>query len=160
SINGETHSLWRAVDHEGEVLESYVTKHRDRKAALKVLKTSMKRHGRPHILVTDKLRSYGAALKGLGNADRQETGRWENSRTENSHPLPDSGLLAKHEKGPFRRRERAMLRFNLMRRLQKITAVHASVYHHVNQERSLYFRPNFKLNRAATLAEWRGPCAA
>jgi putative transposase len=111
SINGETHSLWRAVDHEGEVLESYVTKHRDRKAALKVLKTSMKRRGRPHILVTDKLRSYGAALKGLGNADKQETGRWENNRAENSHPLPDSGLLAMHDKGPFRRRERAMQRF-------------------------------------------------
>jgi putative transposase len=63
NINGETHYLWRAVDHEGEVLESYVTKRRDRKAALKFLKKSMKRHGRPHILVTDKLRSYGAAMK-------------------------------------------------------------------------------------------------
>ena len=97
-INGETHYLWRAVDHEGEVLESYVTKHRDRKAALKFLKTSMKRHGRPHILVTDKLRSYGAAMKVVGNADRQETGRWENNRAENAHPLPDSGLLANHER--------------------------------------------------------------
>jgi putative transposase len=106
-INGERHSLWRAVDHEGEVLESFVAKRRDRKAALKVLKTSMKRHGRPHTLVTDKLRSNGAAMKVVGNANRQETGRWENNRAENAHPLPDSGLLANHEKGPFRRRERA-----------------------------------------------------
>ena len=120
----------------------------------------MKRHGRPHTLVSDKLRSYGAAMKVVGNADRQETGRWENNRAENAHPLPDSGLLANHEKGPFRRRERAMQRFRSMRSLQKITAVHASVYHHVNQERSLCFRSNFKLNRAATLAEWCGPCAA
>jgi putative transposase len=75
-INGETHYLWRAVDHEGEVLESYVTKRRDRKAALKFPKKSMKRYGQPHVLVTDKLRSYGAAMKVIGNANKQETGRW------------------------------------------------------------------------------------
>ena len=70
-INGETHYLWRAVDHEGEVLESFVTKRRDRISGLKFLKKSMKRHGRPHILVTDKLRSYGATMKDIGNADKQ-----------------------------------------------------------------------------------------
>jgi putative transposase len=62
-INGETHYLWRAVDHDGEVLESYVTKHRDRKAALKFIRKIMKRYGKPHVVVTDKLRSYGAAMK-------------------------------------------------------------------------------------------------
>src|SRR6056297_580800 len=72
-INGKQHYLWRAVDHEGEVLESYVTKRRDRKSALRFLKKAMKRHGRPHILVTDKLRSYGAAMKDIGNADMQVT---------------------------------------------------------------------------------------
>ena len=154
-INGETHYLWRAVDHEGEVLESYVTKRRDRKAALKFLRKTMKRHGNPHSLVTDKLRSYGAAMKVVGNADRQETGRWKNNRAENSHPLPGSGLIANHEKGPFRRRERAMQRFRSMRTLQKFVAVHASVHNHFNQERHLYSRANFKLNRTAALAEWR-----
>ena len=84
-INGGTHYLWRAVDHEGEVLESYVTKRRDRKAALKFLRKSMKRYGNPEIIVTDKLRSYGAAMKVIGNADRQETGRWQNNGAENSH---------------------------------------------------------------------------
>ena len=141
-INGETHYLWRAVDHEGEVLESYVTKRRDRKAALKFLRKTMKRHGNPHSLVTDKLRSYGAAMKVVGNADRQETGRWKNNRAENSHL-------------PFRRRERAMQRFRSMRTLQKFVAVHASVHNHFNQERHLYSRANFKLNRTAALAEWR-----
>ena len=154
-INGETHYLWRAVDHEGEVLESYVTKRRDRKAALKFLRKTMKRHGNPHSLVTDKLRSYGAAMKVVGNADRQETGRWKNNRAENSHPLPGCGLFASHEKGPFRRRERAMQRFRSMRSLQKFVAVHASVHNHFNQERHLYSRVNFKLNRTAALAEWR-----
>ena len=84
-INGERYYLWRAVDHEGEVLESYVTKTRDRKAALKFLKKSMRRYGRPGTLVTDKLRSYGAAMRVIGNADRQEIGRWVNNRAENSH---------------------------------------------------------------------------
>ncbi len=146
-INGETHYLWRAVDHEGEVLESFVTKRRDRRAALKFLRKTMKRHGHPHIFVTDKLRSYGAAMKETGNADRQETGRWLNNRAENSHQ-------------PFRRRERAMLRFRRMRTLQKFAAVHASVHNHFNQERHLYSRSNFELNRAAALTEWRGLCAA
>ena len=141
-INGGTHYLWRAVDHEGEVLESYVTKRRDRKAALKFLRKSMKRYGNPEIIVTDKLRSFGAAMKVIGNADRQETGRWQNNRAENSHL-------------PFRRRERAMLRFRQMRSLQKFVSVHASVQNHFNQERHLYSRINFKLNRAAALAEWR-----
>ena len=102
----------------------------------------MKRHGRPHVLVTDKLRSYGAAMKDIGNADKQETGRWLNNRAENSHL-------------PFRRRERAMQRFRRMRSFQKFATVHASVLNHFNSERSLYSRANFKLNRAAALAEWR-----
>jgi putative transposase len=84
-INGVTHYLWRAVDHEGEVLESIVTKTRGRKAALKLLKKSIKRHGRPEGIVTDGLRSYGAALKDLGRGDDREIGRWLNNRAENSH---------------------------------------------------------------------------
>jgi putative transposase len=124
-INGETHYLWRAVDHDGEVLESFVTERRDRKAAFKFLREIMKRHSRTHIFVTDKLRSYSAAMKVIGNADLQETGRWLNNRAENSHQL-------------FRRRERAMLRFRRMRTLQKFVAVHASVHNHFNAERNLY----------------------
>ena len=142
-INGERHYLWRAVDHEGEVLESFVTKTRDKKAALKFLKKAMRKHGCPEVFVTDLLRSYGAALKEIGAAHRQETGRWLNNRAENSHL-------------PFRRRERAMLRFRRMRSLQKFASVHASIYNLFNSERSLYTRPDFKLNRAAALAEWRG----
>ena len=146
-INGETNYLWRAVDHEGEVLESFVTKTRDRKAALKFLKKSMKRHGRPEVIVTDRLRSYGAALKELGRGDDREMGRWSNNRAENSHL-------------PFRRRERAMLRFRRLRSLQKFASVHASVHNHFNRDRALYSRANYKMNRAAALAEWRGLFAA
>ena len=142
-INGELHYLWRAVDHEGEVLESFATKTRDRKAALKFLKKTLKRHGHSAEFVTDLMRSYGAALRELGISDLQETGRWANNRAENSHQ-------------PFRRRERAMLRFRRMRTLQKFVSVHASVHNHFNQERSLSSRPVFKQTRAAALAEWRG----
>jgi len=146
-INGETHYLWRAVDHEGEVLESYVTRRRDRKAALKFLRKAMRKHGRPEVIVTDRLRSYGAALREIGAADRQETGRWLNNRAENSHL-------------PFRRRERAMLRFRRMRSLQKFTAIHAAICNHFNQERHLISRANFKRHRTAALIEWRQLCSA
>jgi len=79
-INGETHYLWRAVDHEGEVLEVFATKRRDRKAALKFLKRKMKRSGRPALTVTDRLRSYRSTMKVIGNAADQECGRWLNDR--------------------------------------------------------------------------------
>ena len=101
-IRGETHYLWRAVDHEGEVLEAYVAKKRDKAAALKVLRKAIKRYGNPHVVVTDKCPSYRAAMKAIGNAGRQETGRHLNNLVENSHL-------------PFRRRERAMFRFRRMR---------------------------------------------
>ncbi len=141
-INGEIYYLWRAVDHEGEVLEVFVTKRRDRRAALRFLRKAMKRYGRPEAIVTDKLRSYRAAMKVIGNADRQETGRWLNNRAENSHQ-------------PFRRRERAMAKFRSAKSLQKFASIHASVHNLFNQERHLYNRENFKLNRSAAVAEWR-----
>jgi putative transposase len=102
----------------------------------------MKRFGNPNVIVTDKLRSYGAAIKVIGNAKRQETGRWLNNRAENSHL-------------PFRRREREMLRFRRTATLQKFVSIHASIQNHFNQQRHLYSRNNFKLNRTAALAEWR-----
>ena len=141
-IIGERHDLWRAVDHEGEVLESYVTKKRDKKAALKFMKKAMRRHGSPNEIVTDKLRSYSAAAKELGCLEKQVTGRWANNRVENSHL-------------PFRRRERAMLRFKRIHSLQKFASVHASFYNHFNSHRSLSKRSTFKLNRDAALTEWR-----
>lgn len=84
-INGETHYLWRAVDHEGEVLESYVTKKRDKSAALRFFKKTLKRHGKAEAIVTDGLQSYPAAMRELGNLERREVGRWLNNRAENSH---------------------------------------------------------------------------
>ena len=140
-IIGDMHYLWRAVDHEGEVLEVFNTKHRDRKAALAFLKRTMKRYGQPRAIVTDRLRSYGTAMKVIGNAADQVCGRWLNNRAENSHQ-------------PFRRRERAMAKFRDAKTLQKFASVHASLHNHFNQDRHFNRRDIFKQNRSAALAEW------
>jgi putative transposase len=145
-INGKLCYLWRAVDHEGEVLEAVVTAKRDKAAALKFLKRIMKTHGRPRKIVTDGLCSYSAAMKEIGNADRQEAGGRLNNRAENSHQ-------------PFRRRERAMQRFRSMKTLQKFSSVHAQVHNHFNQERHLVTRQVYKQMRAGALAEWRALAA-
>ncbi len=123
-INGETYYLWRAVDHEGEVLEVFAPKRRGRRAALKFLRRAMKRYGRPRAIVTDRLRSYRAATKVIGNAADQICGRWLNNRAENSHQ-------------PFRRREGAMAKFRDIKTLQKFVSVHALIHNHFNLERHL-----------------------
>jgi putative transposase len=71
-LNGEMVYLWRAVDHEGEVLESYVTRTQDKGAALAFMKKALKRHGSQEAITTNGLRSYGAAVDELGCRDRQE----------------------------------------------------------------------------------------
>ena len=141
-INGETHYLWRAVDHEGEILESYVTKKRDKSAALRFFKKTLKRHGSPVQIVTDGLKSYPAAMNDLGIEDRRKMGRWLNNRVENSHL-------------PLRRKERVMLRFQQMKTLQKFASVHANVYNHFNSDRHLTDRQTYKANRSVALAEWQ-----
>jgi transposase-like protein len=82
--------MWPAVDHEGEVLEAYVTKKRNKAAALKFLKKVMKRYGSPQTIVTDRLKSYGAAMKDIGNKHRQEVGQWINNRCKiHTYPSDD-----------------------------------------------------------------------
>ena len=146
-INGETHYLWRAVDHEGEVLESFVTKTCDKASALKFLKKAMKRCGKPEEVVTDRLRSYGAAMREIGNGNRQVTGRHENNRAENSHL-------------PFRRRERAMQLFKTAATLQRFVSYHSQIYNHFNHERHLQNRQTYKQKRSAALIEWFQICAS
>lgn len=97
-INGTQHYHWRAVYHEGEVLGCFVTKKRDKLAILRFSRKAMKRYGPPRTVVTDKLKSYGAAKRDVGNHDRQNTEQYANNLAENSHR-------------PFRRRERGMTGF-------------------------------------------------
>ncbi len=139
-INGEMHYLWRAGDHEGEVLESYVNKTRDKTAALRLIRKALKRLGQVETIVTDELKSYPAAMRELGNEERREMGMPLNSGVENSHL-------------PFRRRERAIQRFKQMRSLQKFASVRASIHNHFSQERHLVNRQTYKLRRSTALAE-------
>ena len=139
-INGETHYLWRAIDHEGEVLESYVTKKPDKAAALRFLKKALKRHGQAEKIVTDGLKSYPSAMREPGNEELRETGQWKNNRAENSHL-------------PFRRRERVMQPFRRMKSLQKFASIHANIHHHFNSQCHLIDRQTYKTRRSAALAE-------
>ena len=145
-VQGEMKHLWRAVDQEGEVLESFVTTTRDKAAALKFMKKLMKRHGCAKAITTDGLRSYKAAMAELNIDERQEIGRWANNRAENSHQ-------------PFRRRERAMLRFRRMKTLQRFASTHAALHNHFNQERHLVSRDIYLERRSAALAEWQAVAA-
>ena len=119
-----------------------MTKKRDKTAALAFLKKTLKRRGRAEEIVTYGLRSYPAAMRELGNLERHEIGRWLNNRAENSHL-------------PFRRRERAMLRFRQMKSLQKFASVLANVHNHFNQDRQNFDLQTYKLRRSVALAEWQ-----
>ena len=141
-VNGEMVYLWRAVDQEGDILESYVTKKRDKSAALRFMMKALKRHGQPEAVVTDGLRSYPTAMRELGNLERREMGRCLNNRVENSHL-------------PFRRRERAMLRFRQMKSWQEFASVHASLHNLFNSGRHLVDRQTYRKRRSAASAEWQ-----
>nr|WP_322096091.1 DDE-type integrase/transposase/recombinase [Pelagibius litoralis] len=130
------------MDHEGEMLAVFVTKRRDRMAALKFLKRTMKRCGRPREIVTDRLGSYKAAMKEIGNAPSQEYTCYLNNRAENSDQL-------------FRRREKAIAKVRGMKALQKFAPVQASLLNHFNHGCHLYSREMFKPRCEAALLEWR-----
>lgn len=140
-LNGERHYLWRAVNHEGEFPESYVTKTLDKASALAFMKKALKRHGSAETMVTDGLRTYPAAMRKIGNLER-EVGRWLNNRVENSHL-------------PLRRKEPVMQRFQRVKTLQKFVSVHAALHNHFNQKRHFIDRQTFKQRRSGALAEWQ-----
>ena len=137
-INGERLYLWRAIHHEGAVLENYVSKRRDRRLALKVLRKLLSNYGSPSRIVTGKLGSYSAALRELGTSYCHEIGQYQNSQVENSHLH-------------FRRRERAMGRFRSMASLHKFSSIHAAVFNQLSYQRHLLGRDNFKHLRDQSL---------
>ena len=107
------------------------------------MKKALKRHDSPDTITTDGLRSYKAAMTELGNADKQEVGRWANNRVEKQPPV-----IPKTE-------SERMLRFRRMKALQKFASVHANVHNHFNTERHLVDRTTYKRLRSAALAEWQ-----
>ena len=127
-----------AVDHEGEVLECFVTKRRNKAAAKKFLIKAMRKHGSPRIITTDKLQSYSAAFCEIGVAEKQLCGGRSNNRCENSHL-------------PFRRRERAMQLFKTAVTLQRFVSYHSQIYNHFNHERHLQNRQTYKQKRSTAM---------
>src|ERR687883_432542 len=147
-IAGEPVYLWRAVDHEGEVIDVLVQRRRDKKAALKLMRKLLKKQGfAPAVVVTDKLRSYGAAFREMGLSARHEQGRRRNNRAENSHQ-------------PTRRRERKMQGFKSAGSAQRFLSCHAAVQNIFNLQRHLISRPTLHRSRAAALEQWRLATAA
>uniref|UniRef100_UPI003B525B65 IS6 family transposase n=1 Tax=Roseovarius indicus TaxID=540747 RepID=UPI003B525B65 len=143
NIGGKIVYLWRAVDDEGEVHDIQVQWKRDRKAALKLLRNLVKRLGYvPDAIVTDRLRSYGAALRDLGLANRHVTGGRVNNRAEVSHQ-------------PTRRPERQQFRFKSPRSVQRFLSTHAAIANLFNVQRHLISRRTLKVFRPAAVADWR-----
>tara|TARA_B100000686_G_scaffold352587_2_gene455108 strand:- start:2727 stop:3425 length:699 start_codon:yes stop_codon:yes gene_type:complete len=140
-INGKLHYLWRAIDHEGTVLDCYVTKRRDKKAAKKVLRKLVSKYGKPKEIVTDKLKSYRAGMRDLNMVDIHETQQYKNNQVENSHLH-------------FRRREKMMNKFRLARSLQKFTAIQSVFQNHFNHQRHIEKRQYFKDLRQTSVDVW------
>ena len=142
-IDGRMVYLWRAVDAEGEVLDVLVQSRRNKHAALKLMRKLLKKYAFvPERLVTDDLRSYGAAVRELGIEHCHERGRWKNNRAESSHQ-------------PTRRRERKMQRFKSFGSAQKFLSTHAAVYNIFNVQRHLTSAGTHHVLRAAAMDTWR-----
>jgi putative transposase len=147
-IAGKRMYLWRAVDHEGEVLDMLVQRRRDSRAALRLMRKLLKRQGFvPKLLVTDKLRSYASAFRRLGLSCPHEQGLRRNNRAENSHQV-------------VRRRERKLQRFKSARSAQRFLSVHAAVHNTFNLQRHLVSRSTLRILRAEATAQWLNAVAA
>jgi transposase-like protein len=147
-IDGRMLYLWRAVDAEGEVLDVLVQSKRNKHAALKLMRKLLKKYAFvPERLVTDDLRSYGAAVRDLRIESRYERGRWKNNRVENSHR-------------PTRRRECKMQRFKSAGSAQKFLSIHAAVYNTFNVQRHLASAQTHRTLRAVAMSTWREAVAA
>jgi putative transposase len=147
-IDGQMVYLWRAVDAEGEVLDVLVQSKRNKHAALKLMRKLLRKYAVvPERLVTDELRSYGAATLALGIDHLHDRGRWKNNRAENSHQ-------------PTRRRERKMQRFKSAGSAQKFLSIHAAAYNTFNVQRHLASAQSHRALRAAAMNTWREAVAA
>jgi transposase-like protein len=148
TIAGRQFWLWRAVDDEGEVLDLLVQRRRDKAAAVKLMRKLLKKQGfAPDALVTDKLRSYGAARSEIGLSVRHEQGLRKNNRAENSHQ-------------PTRRRERKMQRFKSPGSVQRFLSVHAAVQNTFDDQRHLISRRTLRVFRDEAFRTWRAATAA
>ena len=142
-IDGKQHYLWRAVDQDGEVVDVFLQKKRDGKAAKRFFKRMLKKHkGDPRVIVTDKLRSYGVAHRELIPETVHNMVKYANNRAELSHQ-------------PTRVRERGMRQFKSMKQAQRFLNVHAAVYNLFNLGRHLVSAVNYRYFRLRSFASWK-----
>lgn len=146
-VNGVTHYLWRAVDHEGTVIDCYVSRRRNKRAALKFLRKAVSKNEPPKCIVTDKLRSYKAALREMNMLDIHDTRQYKNNQIENSHLH-------------FRRREKMMNKFRLARSLEIFANMQSVFQNHFNHQRHIEKRPHFKNLRQTSVDVRNGILAA
>ena len=147
-IAGERMYLWRAVGHEGEVLDMLVQRRRDSRAALRLMRKLLKKQGfAPKLVITDKLRSYAAAFRRLRLTCPHEQGLRMNNRAENSHQV-------------VRRREHKMQRFKSARSAQRFLSMHAAVHNTFNLQRHLVSRSTLRIFRAVAADQWRNAVAS
>ncbi|MHA1545495.1 MAG: IS6 family transposase [Alphaproteobacteria bacterium] len=148
NIGGKQMYLWRAVDGEGQVLDVLVQKRRNKRAALKIMRKLLRNQGvRPIRIVTDKLKSYGAAFRELRLGHLHDTGHRLNNRAESSHV-------------PIRRRERKMQRFKSQRSAQRFLSTYGPIYNLFNVQRHLISRSTLRLFRNQAMAEWKSVTSA
>ncbi len=141
-IQGQQHYLWRAVDEDGEIVDVFLQRRRDRKAAKRFFKRLLKAHRmEPRKIVTDKLRSYGVAHRELIPDTIHDTSQYANNRAELSHQ-------------PTRVRERVMRRFKSIRQAQRFLTVQAAVYNLFNIGRHLVSAKNYRFFRSRAFASW------
>jgi putative transposase len=141
-IGGKQHYLWRAVDQDGEVVDVLLQTRRNTAAAMRFFKRILKSAGcSPHTIVTDKLRSYGAAHREMGGAWEHDTSQYSNNRCEQSHR-------------PTRSKERGMKMFRSVKRGQRFLNVHAAVYNLFNLGRHLTTANNYRKFRQNSFNEW------
>ncbi len=147
-IRGERHYLWRAVDQDGDVIEILVQRYRNASAASRFFRKLLKGQGsKPWQLVTDKLRSYGAAHRSTMPSVDHNTERYANNLAEVSHQ-------------PTRQRERQMRRFKSVGQAQRFLSVHGVVQNLFNLGRHHLRSENYRLLRARSFKDWSAATAA
>ena len=143
NIQGQRQYLWRAVDQDGDVIDILVQPRRDRRAAERFFRRLLKgQGGEPRRLVTDKLRSYGAARRDVMPSVRHDTSRYANNRAELSHQ-------------PMRQRERQMRRFRSPEQAQRFLSVHGVVQNLFRVGRHLVSSANHRMLRDRSFCVWR-----
>jgi len=141
-IQGEQHYLWRAVDQDGEVVDVFLQKRRDGKAAKRFFKRLLKSHGgEPRKIVTDKRGSYRVAHRELIPEVIHDMSQYANNRCELSHE-------------PTRVRERGMRKFKSMNQAQRFLGAHAAVYNLFNLGRHLVSAENYRYFRLRAFSTW------